>query len=118
MHRVIDQRDRVQIPEASITNDELVESFNAYVDAENARRAGAGAPPLSKSDDGVHRPMLPASRTRHVQMLDGILDPARMAPRIPARDDSELSVMAEFGVESAKRALDDAGLDRRATSTW
>ena len=30
----------VLIPEAAITNEELVESFNAYVDLENARRAG------------------------------------------------------------------------------
>ena len=42
--------------------------------------------------------------------MDGILDPERMTPRIPARDDYELSVMAEFGVKSAKRALDHAGL--------
>jgi beta-ketodecanoyl-[acyl-carrier-protein] synthase len=49
-------------------------------------------------------------KSRHVHTLDGILDPDRMTPRIPPRADDELSVMAEFGVASARRALDDAGL--------
>jgi beta-ketodecanoyl-[acyl-carrier-protein] synthase len=47
---------------------------------------------------------------RRVHTAEGILDPARMAPRIAARDDDELSVMAEFGVGAAARALEDAGL--------
>jgi len=109
MHRVMISGIGVLIPEASINNDELVESFNIYVEAENARRAGTDEPPLSKSAQEF---IAHASgvATRHVHTLDGILDPERMAPRIPARDDDDLSVMAEFGVGSAKRALDDAGL--------
>ena len=99
----------VEIPEASITNDELVASFNAWVDKENAVRGAAGEPLLQKSDTDF---ILYASgvKERHVLVLDGILDPERMTPRIPFRDDSELSVMAEFGVKSAKQALDHAGL--------
>src|SRR5919108_6166055 len=99
----------VEIPEARITNEELVASFNGWVDKENAKRAAAGEPLLQKSDREF---ILHASgvRERHVLVLEGILDPERMAPRIPPRDDSELSVMAEFGVKSAKRALDHAGL--------
>jgi beta-ketodecanoyl-[acyl-carrier-protein] synthase len=34
-----------------------------------------------------------------------------MTPRIAPRPDDELSVMAEFGVASARRALEDAGLE-------
>ena len=99
----------VEIPEASITNDELVESFNSWVDTENAMRQASGAPLLQKSNTEF---ILYASgvKERHALVLDGILDPKRMAPRIPAREDSELSVMAEFGVKSARRALDHAGL--------
>ncbi len=109
MHRVLISGIGVLIPDASISNGQLVESFNAYVDAENARRAGAGQPPLSKSAEEFIAHASGVS-TRHVHTLDGILDPGRMAPRIAARDDDDLSVMAEFGVGSAKRALDDAGL--------
>jgi beta-ketodecanoyl-[acyl-carrier-protein] synthase len=99
----------VEIPEARITNEELVASFNAWVDKENVGRAAAGEPLLQKSNTEF---ILYASgvKERHVLVLDGILDPERMAPRIPPRDDSELSVMAEFGVKSARKALDHAGL--------
>ena len=40
----------VEIPPSVITNEQLVASFNAWVDAENARREGTGAtfsPPAS-----------------------------------------------------------------------
>ena len=72
-------------------------------------RAAAGEPLLQKSDTEF---IIYASgvKERHVLVLDGILDPDRMAPRIPPRDDFELSVMAEFGVKSARRALEHAGL--------
>jgi len=100
----------VEIPPAVITNEELVASYNEWVDRENARRAGTGAEPLSKSDVDF---IVYASgvKERHVYQPDGILDPERMAPRIPARPDDELSVMAEFGVAAAKKAIADAGLD-------
>ncbi|MBX3568403.1 MAG: beta-ketoacyl-ACP synthase III [Rhizobiaceae bacterium] len=109
MHRVMISGIGVAIPEASISNDELVASYNAYVEGENARRQATGEPLLAKSDADfiVHASGV---KNRHVHTLDGILDPERMVPRIPARADDELSVMAEFGVAAARRALDDAGL--------
>ena len=109
MHRVIISGIGVEIPEASIGNDELVESFNAWVDAENPKRAARGEEPLQKSDSAF---IVYASgvEKRHVHTLDGILDPQRMTPRIAPRGDDELSTMAEFGAASAKKALADAGL--------
>lgn len=99
----------VDIPPAVITNKELVASFNQWVEGENARRAGTGEEPLQKSDEDF---IIYASgvKARHVLQPDGILDPQRMAPRMPARADDEVSVMAEFGVKSARRALADAGV--------
>jgi beta-ketodecanoyl-[acyl-carrier-protein] synthase len=109
MHRVIISGLGVEIPEASITNEELVASFNAWVETENARRAGTGEPPLAGSDPDfiVHASGV---RKRHVIEREGILDPARMAPRIPARPDEALSLEAEFGIASARKALDQAGV--------
>ena len=109
MNRVIISGLGVEIPEASITNDQLVESFNSWVDEENARRQKTGEEllPKSASDFIEHASGI---RNRHVHTLDGILDPKRMTPRIPPRPDDALSAMAEFGVASAQKALDDAGL--------
>ena len=99
----------VEIPAAVISNEELVASFNEWVDTENARLHCTGAEPLQHSNDEfiVHASGV---KKRHVLQPDGILDPARMAPRIASRPDDELSVMAEFGVASARKALADAGI--------
>lgn len=109
MDRVVIGGIGVEIPAASISNEELVESFNLWVERENARRQGTGEEPLRKSDADfiVHASGV---RRRHVHTLDGILDPDRMTPRIQPRPEDELSVMAEFGVASARKALGDAGV--------
>src|SRR4051812_29988500 len=84
MHRVIISGIGVEIPEPEISNEELVASFNSWVDTENARRSGTDQPLLQKSDSDfiVHASGV---RSRHVIEREGILDPTRMAPRIPAR---------------------------------
>ncbi|QPC88768.1 beta-ketoacyl-ACP synthase III [Mesorhizobium sp. NBSH29] len=109
MKRVIISGVAVEIPQASITNDELVESFNLWVDAENPRRAEQGLEPLAKSDAAFIE-YASGVKNRHVIEREGILDPTRMSPRIPVRPDDVISVEAEFGVASAKKALDHAGL--------
>jgi beta-ketodecanoyl-[acyl-carrier-protein] synthase len=100
----------VEIPEAVISNEELVASFNAWVEKENVKRAAQGLEPLPGSSvefieyaSGV--------KNRHVLEPNGILDPDRMTPRIPERPDDEISVMAEFGIASARKALDHAGVE-------
>jgi len=110
MQRVIISGIGVEIPEASITNEELVASYNAWVDAENAQRAQRGQDLLAKSDADfiVHASGI---RTRHVVEREGILDPTRMAPRIPERPDEEVSVEAEFGIASARKALAHASVE-------
>src|SRR5690606_26642958 len=110
MQRVIISGLGVEIPQASISNDELVECFNAWVDSENPRRLAAGEAPLQKSDSAFIE-HASGIRTRHVVERDGILDPTRMAPRIPARPDDALSLQAEFGIASARKALAQAGVE-------
>jgi beta-ketodecanoyl-[acyl-carrier-protein] synthase len=109
MNRVIISGIGVSIPQSSISNEELVDCFNAWVDRENVARAANGLEPLQKSSaDFIHHAS--GIRRRHVHTPDGILDVERMAPRIPARDDDALSVLAEFGAAAARAALDDAGV--------
>ena len=98
-----------EIPEGSVTNDELVASFNAWVDRENPKRLAAGLEPLPySSSDFIEY----ASGVKARRMLDpeGVLDPERMAPRFEERSNEDLSLMAEFGCKSARKALTDAGL--------
>lgn len=108
MNRVIISGIGVEIPTDRVTNAELVDSFNAWVDAENARRTGTDEPVLQKSSvefiehaSGI--------KARHMIDKSGVLDPARMAPNIPSRPDEELSVQAEFGLKAARRAIEHAG---------
>lgn len=99
----------VEIPPHTISNDELVTAYNRWVEQENVRRAARGAEPLPPSDAGFIE-HASGIKSRHVYEREGILDPERMAPRIPARGDDELSVLAEFGLAAAQKALAHAGV--------
>jgi beta-ketodecanoyl-[acyl-carrier-protein] synthase len=102
----------VWTPPDIITNQELVESFNAYVAQENARHR-------DEIDAGRREALLPSSvefiekasgvKQRFVIDKKGVLDPARMCPDIPERPDEALSLMAEMGVKAARQALTEAG---------
>ena len=101
-------------PEDSITNEELVASFNAYVERFNSQNAEAIAA-------GDIEPLQPSSvefiekasgiKARHVMAKEPVLDPAIMAPRWPERPDEQLSILAEIGVKACRQALERAGRD-------
>lgn len=102
-------------PPESITNEELVASFNAFVDRYNAAHAdeiaaGALAPLAHSSAEFIEKAS--GIKARHVLSKAPILDPEIMCPRLPERANDELSVMAEIGVAAARDALARAG--RRA----
>ncbi|WP_110690276.1 beta-ketoacyl-ACP synthase III [Salinicola endophyticus] len=100
-------------PPESIDNAALVASFNTWVDAENARHAEAIArgerEPLAHSSEAF---ILKASgiESRYVMEASGILDPARMRPRIEERDNAALSLQAEMGLAAARQALEQADI--------
>lgn len=99
-------------PPESITNEELVASFNAFVDRHNAAHADAiaagEAEPLAYSSvEFIEKAS--GIRSRHVMSKAPILDPAVMCPRLPERSNDELSIMAEIGVAAAREALERAG---------
>ena len=99
-------------PPHTITNEELVDSFNAYVDRFNAEYADAIAAgtvqPLAHSSPEFIEKASGIKR-RYVMEKSGILDPARMYPRFEARGDDELSMLAEIGADAARKALAAAG---------
>ncbi|MFN4037936.1 MAG: beta-ketoacyl-ACP synthase III [Erythrobacter sp.] len=99
-------------PPESITNAELVESFNAFVDRHNAAQADAIAAgevePLAYSSvEFIEKAS--GIKARHVMAKAPELDPAIMAPRWDERSNDELSIMAEIGVAAARDALARAG---------
>ena len=93
-------------PPESITNEELVASFNAFVDRHNA--ANPDAEPLAHSSvEFIEKAS--GIKARHVMSKAPILDPEIMCPRLPERANDEISVMAEIGVAAARQALERAG---------
>ena len=99
----------VVIPQDRITNEELVASFNRYAEIENRRREKTGEAPVPLSNA---RFIVEASgvEARHVLEKTGVLNPERMTPVFPERPDDQLSLQAEFGLASARLAIEDAGL--------
>ena len=99
-------------PPESISNAELVASFNAYADRHNAEHAaeiaaGEMEPLPYSSVEFIEKAS--GIKARHVMSKAAILDPATMCPRLPERANDELSVMAEIGVAAARQALARAG---------
>ena len=98
-------------PAESISNDELVSSFNTFVDRYNAAQAAAIAAgetePLAYSSvEFIEKAS--GIKARHVLSKAPILDPDVMCPRLPERPDDALSIMAEIGVAAARDALASA----------
>lgn len=108
LHQAVIAATGLYTPPQTVSNEELVETFNAYVERFNAANAEAIAA-------GEVQPLAPSSpefivkasgiRSRHVVDATGIVDPEIMRPAIPERSNDELSVMAEMGVAAAQDAL-------------
>lgn len=101
-------------PAETITNEELVDSFNRYVERFNAENADA----IAAGDTAALQPSsvefiekASGIKARHVMAKEPILDPGTMEPRLRERSNEELSFMAEIGVKAARQALEQAGRD-------
>jgi beta-ketodecanoyl-[acyl-carrier-protein] synthase len=103
-------------PPDSISNEELVASFNTHVARFNAANAAA-------IDAGDVKALEPSSvefiekasgiKARHVLAKASILDPDIMEPRWAERPNEEVSVLAEIGIAAARDALARAGRDAK-----
>ena len=103
-------------PPDSISNEELVASFNSYVARFNADHAAdiAAGDVLELQPSSVEFiEKASGVKARHVMSKVPLLDPEVMAPRWPERGDDELSVLAEMGVLAALDALARAGRDAK-----
>lgn len=103
-------------PADSISNEELVASFNAYVAQHNAQHAAA-------IEAGEMVALQPSSvefiekasgiKARKVLSKASILDTDIMCPRFEERPNDQISVLAEIGVAAARDALARAGRDAK-----
>ncbi|WP_371194248.1 beta-ketoacyl-ACP synthase III [Glaciecola sp. SC05] len=98
-------------PEHSITNEELISSYNAYADHFNEvnkvqiEEGSLAAKPHSSAEfvekaSGI--------KSRYIYAKEGVLDIHRMRPVLEERSDDQLSQQAEIAVEAAKKALINA----------
>ena len=99
-------------PPDSISNVELVDSFNAYVARFNAAHAdeiaaGTVAELAPSSVEFIEKAS--GIKSRYVMSKASLLDPDVMVPRWDERPNEDISVMAEMGVKAAQAALAAAG---------
>ena len=105
-------------PPHVITNAELVVSYNAYADLQNAKHAaaiaaGARQPLPHSSVEFIEK----ASGIRQRYVIDkaGVLDPARMRPYFePRGDDAGIFFTRIFTVASRRRVCEHAYQQTRA----
>ncbi len=99
-------------PPHSVTNAELVSSFNAYVASYNRAHAeaiAAGTLPALPESSVEFIEKASGIKSRFLMDAEGVLDPERMCPNLPERDNDALSVQAEMAVAAAREALAKAG---------
>ena len=101
-------------PSESISNAELVESYNKFVDEHNTEHQ-------KKIESGSMQPLEKSSvefiekasgvKSRFVQNKSGILDTSFMRPKLKERKEEELSNLAEMGIAAAKEAITNSGIN-------
>ncbi|PWB30191.1 beta-ketoacyl-ACP synthase III [Pseudomonas sp. SDI] len=112
MHNVVISGTGLYTPANSISNEELVESFNAYVNQFNADNAAAierGEVQALAESSAAFIEKASGIKSRFVMDKDGILDPQRMKPRLPERSNDEPSILCQMAVAAAEQALQRAG---------
>ena len=100
-------------PAESISNEELVASFNAWVDlynADNSEAIAAGDVEAKTHSSAEFIEKASGIKSRYVINKAGILNPERMVPEIPERHNDEPSVMCEIACRAAEQAMDEAGV--------
>ena len=112
MQKVVISGTGLYTPPNSISNDELVASFNAWAErfnSDNAAAIDAGElqPALLSSSEFIEKAS--GIKSRHVVNKSGILDVERMVPSIPERSNDEWSILCEMSVKAAEEALQRAG---------
>jgi beta-ketodecanoyl-[acyl-carrier-protein] synthase len=95
-------------PPFSLSNAELVETFNAYVERFNAANAEAIAAGEVEALTGSSVEFIEKAsgiKSRYVVDKSGLVDPDVMRPNLPERPNEEISILAEMAVAAAREAI-------------
>ncbi len=112
MHSAVIAATGLYTPPYAVSNEELVETFNTYVERFNAANAEAiaagevvalqpSSPEFIQKASGI--------KSRYVMDKTGIVDPAVMRPILPERPNEALSILAEMAVAAAREAIERWG---------
>ncbi len=104
----------IYTPPNTITNDELVETFNHYADnfnAEHISEIAAGNVEAIEHSSSDFIFQASGIEQRYVIDKAGVLDPEVMHPQLRQRDDEEPGIMAEMALDACHKALKQAGRD-------
>jgi len=95
-------------PQHSISNEELIDSYNDYADkfnAENAEKIASGEISAKPHSSAEFVEKASGIKSRYIYEKEGVLDINRMRPIIAERSDEQISNQAEIAVEAAKKAM-------------
>jgi beta-ketodecanoyl-[acyl-carrier-protein] synthase len=112
MNQVVISGTGLYTPEQSISNEELIASFNAYVEQFNVDHADEIANDsvtALETSSVAFVEKASGIKSRYVMDKAGVLDINRMVPRIPERSDDAPSIMCQMAVAAAHQALERAG---------
>jgi beta-ketodecanoyl-[acyl-carrier-protein] synthase len=100
----------VYLPEDNLSNQELVQSYNSFIDKAQSAGESSEASGERTATYVTEQFIYKASGIQNRRVIDkqGILDVDRMKPRISRRHESELSLQAEMAVHAARAALCNA----------
>lgn len=112
MREVVISGTGLYVPPYKISNDELVQAFNAYVDQFNTENAaaiesGTIAKLVYSSSEFIEKAS--GIKQRYVMNKTGLLDPHRMCPELPSRSDDQPGLLCEMSASAAREALAQAG---------
>ncbi len=102
-------------PSASITNEELVESFNSYTLEQHPDLDDEDRGKLLSSSAFIEKAS--GIKSRHVMDKSGVIDAQRLFPKLAERNNDSLSLQAEMAVAAAQEALINAGKEAKDIDT-
>ena len=108
MHHAVIAATGLYTPPYALSNEELVETFNAYVErfnAANATAIAAGSVEALASSSPEFIVKASGIKSRYVVDKTGLIDPEVMRPVIAERPNEQISVLAEMAVAAANDAI-------------
>ena len=112
MARIVISGTGVFTPPFSISNEELVLSFNTFVrnfNREHQDEIAAGACQALSESSAEFIERASGIKSRFVMDREGVLDPETMCPQLAKRSKEERSIQCEMSVAAAKEAMQQAG---------